>query len=198
MPVRTHRWIPAHRHRPPDPVRRPGLLGTHGFRQLFVATAISQVGSQLSLLALPLVAVLALHASTFEVGLLSACGTLGFLLIGLPAGAWVDRMRRRTVLIVADLGRALVLSTVPLAAAVGALSVTQLYAVALTTGVLTVFFDVAYQSYLPQLVGPERLAEGNARFEAARFSSQVTGPTIAGLVVQVLTAPVAVGLDALS
>ncbi|MFC7650388.1 MFS transporter [Streptosporangium lutulentum] len=155
------------------------MLQDFGFRQLFIATTISQLGSQVSLLALPLVAVLALEASNFQVGALTACGTIAFLLVGLPAGAWVDRMRWRNVLIFGDVGRALVLGSVPLAWAMGALSMIQLYLVALVTGVLTVFFDVAYQSYLPHLVGREHLVEGNAKLEAVRASSQVAGPTLA-------------------
>jgi len=178
--------------------RRLGLLHEHDFRQLFVADTISQLGSEVSVLALPLVAVLTLHASNFEVGVLAACGTLAFLLVGLPAGAWVDRMRRRNVLIVGDVGRALVLGSVPLAWASGVLSMPQLYLVALLTGVLTVFFDVAYQSYLPHLVGRDHLVEGNAKLEAVHGVSQIAGPTVAGLVIQALTAPVAVAVDAAS
>ena len=178
--------------------RRLGLLCEHDFRQLFVADTISQVGNQISLLALPLVAVLALHASNFEVGLLAACGMLAFLLVGLPAGAWVDRMRRRNVLIFGDIGRALVLGSVPLAWTLRVLSMPQLYLVALATGVLTVFFDVAYQSYLPHLVGREHLLEGNAKLEAVRAVSQIGGPAITGLLIQALTAPLAVVLDAAS
>jgi MFS family permease len=102
--------------------RRLGLLHDYDFRQLLIGCTVSQVGSQISLLALPLVAVLALHASNFEVGALAACGTLAFLLVGLPAGAWVDRMRRRNVLIFADVGRALVLGSVPIAWALSVLS----------------------------------------------------------------------------
>jgi MFS family permease len=144
------------------------------------------------------VAVLALGASTFEVGLLTVCGTVPFLLVGLPAGAWVDRMRRRRVLIVADLGRALVFASVPLAWAFGALSLWQLYLVTLLAGVLTVFFEVSYQSYLPHLVGRDLLFEGNAKLEAVRGISQLAGPTIAGLLIQAITAPFAVAADALS
>ena len=177
---------------------RLGLLREHDFRQLFVANTISQVGSEISLLALPLAAVLALHASTFEVGALAACGTLAFLLVGLPAGAWVDRMRRRRVLIVGDVGRAIVLGSVPAAWALGVLTMTQLYLVALVTGLLTVFFDVAYLSYLPHLVGRKHLVEGNAKLEAVRGVSQIAGPTVAGFAIQALTAPVAVAADALS
>jgi MFS family permease len=177
---------------------RLGLLREHDFRQLFVADTISQVGSQVSMLALPLVAVLALHATPLEVGVLAACETAAFLLIGLPAGAWVDRMRRRNVLIAGDLGRAVVLGSVPVAWWLGMLTMPQLYLVALLTGVLTVFFDVAYQSYLPHLVGRANLVEGNAKLEAVRGVNQIAGPTAAGLVIQWLTAPVAVAVDAVS
>lgn len=177
---------------------RGGLLRDHDFRQLFVASTVSQAGSQVSLLALPLVAVLVLHASTFEVGVLSACGTAAFLLIGLPAGAWVDRSRRRRLLVTADVGRAVLLGSVPLAWALGGLSLPQLYAVALGTGVLSVFFDVSYQSYLPHLVGRDHLVEGNAKLEAVRGVSQIAGPTAAGFAIQLLSAPFAVAVDAIS
>ncbi|MCW2641805.1 MAG: major facilitator transporter [Dactylosporangium sp.] len=177
---------------------RLGLLRHYDFRQLFVADTISQLGTQVSILALPLVAVLALHAGPFEVGLLAACETAAFLLVGLPAGAWVDRMRRRNVLIVGDLGRAVVLGSVPVAWWLDVLTMPQLYAVGLLAGVFTVFFDVAYQSYLPHLVGRDNLVEGNAKLEAVRGVNQIAGPTAAGLVIQWLTAPVAVAVDAVS
>jgi MFS family permease len=175
-----------------------GLLRDHDFRQLFVADTISQLGTQISMLALPLVAVLVLHAGPFEVGLLAACETAAFLLIGLPAGAWVDRMRRRNVLIAGDLGRAVVLGSVPVAWWLGVLTMPQLYAVGLLTGVFTVFFDVAYQSYLPHLVGRGNLVEGNAKLEAVRGVNQIAGPTAAGLIIGWLTAPVAIAVDAVS
>jgi MFS family permease len=178
--------------------QRLGLLRDFDFRQLFVADTISQLGTQVSQLALPLIAVIALKASTFEVGLLTACETAAFLAVGLPAGAWVDRMRRRDVLMVGDLGRAVLLGSVPLAWWAGALTMPQLYAVALAVGVFTVFFDVAYQSYLPHLVGRGHLVEGNAKLEAVRGVNQIAGPTVAGLVIQWLTAPIAVAVDAVS
>ncbi|GII26063.1 MFS transporter [Planosporangium mesophilum] len=177
---------------------RLGLLRHHDFRQLFVADTISQFGTQVSILALPLIAVLVLHADPLEVGVLAACETAAFLLVGLPAGAWVDRMRRRNVLIVGDLGRAVLLGSVPVAWWLGVLTMPQLYAVALLTGVFTVFFDVAYQSYLPHLVGRENLVEGNSNLEAVRGVNQVAGPTAAGLLIGWLTAPVAVVVDAAS
>jgi MFS family permease len=191
-------WLTFPNHRLTVNVVKLGLLRDHDFRQLFVADSISQIGSQVSLLALPLVAVLALHASPFEVGVLAACETAAFLLIGLPAGAWVDRMRRRNVLMVGDLGRAAVLGSVPIAWWADVLTMPQLYAVALLTGVLTVFFDVAYQSYLPHLVGKEHLVEGNSRLEVVRSVTQLGGPTVAGFLIQLLTAPIAVLVDAVS
>jgi MFS family permease len=181
-----------------DMRRSVGVLREYDFRQLFLANTVSQLGSQISMLALPLVAVLALHASNFEVGLLAACGTVAFLLVGLPAGVWVDRMRRRSILIFSDVGRALVLSSVPVAWAFRVLTMPQLYLVALVTGVLTVCFDVAYQSYLPDLVGRQHLVEGNAKLESVRSVSMIAAPTIAGLVIQALSAPFAVLLDAAS
>ena len=165
---------------------------------LFGADTISQIGTQVSLLALPLVAVLALKASEFETGLLFAAGTAAFLLVGLPAGVWVDRMRRRQILIVADLVRGVLLVSVPIAWWLGGLTLPHLYVVALGTGVATVFFDIAYQSYLPSLIGRDRLPDGNAKLEIVRASSGVAGPGVSGVLIQVLTAPVAVLVDAVS
>lgn len=178
--------------------RRLGLLRDHDFRQLFVADTISQVGTQVTHIALPLVAILALDASPLEVGVLAACETAAFLLVGLPAGAWVDRMRRRSVLIFGDVARAVLLGSVPVAWWAGTLTMPQLYTVGLLLGVFTVFFDVAYQSYLPHLVGRDNLVEGNAKLEAVRGVSHVAGPTAGGLLVQWLTAPVAIVADAIS
>lgn len=181
-----------------DVKARLGLLREHDFRQLFIADTISQVGTQITLLALPLVAILALDASPLRIGVLAACETAAFILVGLPAGAWVDRLRRRNVLIAGDVARALLLGSVPLAWWAGVLAMPQLYVVALLTGVFTVFFDVAYQSYLPHLVGRENLVEGNAKLEAVRGVSQIGGPTLAGGLIQWLTAPVAILADAVS
>jgi MFS family permease len=177
---------------------RRGLFFHRDFRRLWIGDAISQVGTQVSMLALPLVAVKTLHASAFEVGALTACETAAFLLVGLPAGAWCDRVRRRPVLILGDLGRAVVLGSVPLAALLHGLTIGQLFAVALVTGVLTVFFDVAYQSYLPELVTREELIDGNGKLEATRATAQVVGPSIGGFLVQAITAPYAVFVDAVS
>jgi MFS family permease len=145
---------------------RAGLISRHGdFRRLWIGNAVSQVGTQVSMLAVPLLAVLTLRASTFQVGALTAAENAAFLLVGLPAGAWVDRLRRRPLLIAGDVLRAALLASVPLAAALGVPSLVQLYAVVVAVGVGTVFFDVAYQSYLPSLVGRQHLVEANGRLE---------------------------------
>src|SRR3954470_15743518 len=127
------------------------------FDLLWGGQTISKIGTEISVLALPLIAIQVLHATTFEIGALTAVETLPFLLVGLPAGAWVDRLPRRKVLIVADVGRFVALASVPFAHAVATLTLAHLFVVAFLTGVLTVFFDVAYQSYLPELVTRDEL-----------------------------------------
>jgi MFS family permease len=178
--------------------RRGGLWHHMDFRRLWVGETVSQFGTFVTQLALPLVAILVVHASTFEVGLLATFEMLAFLVVGLPAGAWVDRMRYRWVLIVNDLVRAAALGSIPLAQLLGVLSIGQLYVVALATGISTVFFDVAYQSYLPQLVDRSELVEGNAKLQASESVSQIAGPSAGGLLIQWLTAPYAILVDAVS
>jgi MFS family permease len=180
------------------PRRRGGLWHHLDFRRLWIGETVSQFGTMISQLALPLVAILVVHASTLEVGLLTACETAAFLVVGLPAGAWVERMRFRSVLIVNDLIRAALLGSIPLAALLGVLTIGQLYVVAIGTGVSTVFFDVAYQSYLPELVDRTMLVEGNAKLQGSESVSQVAGPSVGGLLIQALTAPYAVLFDALT
>lgn len=180
-------------------VRRRGGLWHHlDFRRLWIGETVSQFGSAISLLALPLTAILVLHASTFEVGLLATFESIAFLLIGLPAGAWVDRMRFRWVLITNDVVRFVALASIPLAQALGGLTIGHMYAVALVVSVSTVFFDVAYQSYLPELVARDALVEGNAKLQASESVAQVAAPSIGGLLIQALTAPYAVLVDAVS
>lgn len=174
------------------------LLRHADFRRLWAADALSQAGTQVTAIALPLLLIKVLDAGPFEVGLLTTFEFLAFLVVGLPAGVWVDRMRRRTVLMVADLVRALLFGSIPLAWWLGVLSLSQVYVVALFGGVCTVFFDVAYQSYLPHLVGRDHLVEGNAKLQGTQSVAQVGGPTAGGLLVQALTAPYAVLLDAVS
>jgi MFS family permease len=168
------------------------------FVKLWAGQSVSRLGTEVSRLALPLVAIDVLHASTFEVGALTAMETLPFLLVGLPAGAWVDRMRRRRVLITADVGRCAALVSIPLASSLGALTIGQLYAVALLAGVLTVFFDVAYQSYLPALVDRDELMEGNAKLAASDAGAQVAGPSVGGFLIHAVGAATAVLADACS
>jgi MFS family permease len=166
--------------------------------KLWTGQTVSQVGTQVTLLAMPLVAILLLHASAFEVGLLTAAEFAPFLIVGLPAGVWVDRLRRRPILIVSDVGRALTLGSVPLANALHVLTLGQLYGVAFVSGVLTVFFDVAYQSYLPSLVDRSRLVEGNSKLEISRSGAQLVGPGLAGVLVQTVGAASAIIVDAVS
>ena len=174
------------------------LIGQSGFRRLWFGQTVSEFGSQVTVLALPLAAVLVLHASTFQVGLLTTAGMAAFLLIGLPAGVWVDRMRRRSVMIVSDVVRALTLASIPVAYGLGVLTLWQLYAVAFITGIATVFFDVAYMSYLPGLVGREFVVEANAKLQATVSVAQVSGPSASGFLIGLLTAPVAFVADAAS
>jgi predicted MFS family arabinose efflux permease len=187
--VRLERW----RHR-----GATTLLGQVAFRRLWLGQTVSVFGSQVTVVALPLAAVLALHASTFQVGLLTTASYAAFIGIGLPVGVWVDRLRRRPVMVAADLLRAAVLVSVPVAAALGDLTIAQLYLVALMQGVGTVFFDVAYMSYLPVLVGRERLMEANAKLQASESVAQVSGPSFGGFLVGLFTAPVAFLADAAS
>ncbi|MGN9836788.1 MFS transporter [Nonomuraea sp. H19] len=174
------------------------LLRFRGFRNLFIAGAVSQLGSQISYVALPLLAVTALGAGPAEVGLLSALGTLTVLALGLPAGAWVDRVRRRPVMIAADVARAGVLLSVPVAWWGGWLSMGQLYAVAVLVGAGTLLFDVASMSLVPGLVGRERLTSANSLLVGMGAGMDIAGRSAAGVLVQVAGAPMTVLGDALS
>jgi MFS family permease len=175
-----------------------GLWRHSDFLKLWSAETVSQFGTQFTILALPLAAVIVLHASVFEVAALNVVEFLPFVLISLPAGVWVDRMRRKPILVVGDLARALLLVSIPIAYAFDALTIWQLYAVGFLVGIATVFFDVAYQSYLPALVDRRQLVEGNAKLEISRAGAQLGGPGLAGLVVDLLSAPAAILFDALS
>ena len=177
---------------------RASLWRQADFLKLWTAETISVFGSQITGLAMPLTAILVLSATPFQVGLLNAMDTLPFLLVGLPAGVWVDRLRRRPILIVADLGRTILLASIPVAFVLGVLSMPQLYAVGLAVGILTVFFDVAYQSYLPALVDRDRLVDGNAKLEISRSAAAVAGPPVGGGLIGLLGAPIAIALDASS
>jgi MFS family permease len=168
------------------------------FLRLWGAHTISQFGTQITLLAMPLAAIVSLEASAFEVALLAALEYAPFLLLTLPAGVWVDRVRRRPLLIAADVGRALVLATVPLAWALDVLTIWQLLAVGFAMGTLTVLFDVAYVPYIATLVERERLVDANSKMEITRSAAQAAGPGLGGALVQLVGAPFALAADAVS
>jgi MFS family permease len=168
------------------------------FLKLWSGQAISEIGSQISMLALPTVAILLLGATPFQVGLLAAFETLAFPALGLIAGVYVDRLRRRPIMIACDLGRLLALGSVPIAFAFNALTMEQLYVVALITGVGTVFFDVAYQSYLPALIPRGDLVEGNTKLQVTGSIAQMAGPALGGFLIQLLGPARAVAADAAS
>lgn len=168
------------------------------FARLWGATTVSVFGDQFTRLALPLLAVETLHASAAQMGLLTVAESLPILLFGLLAGVWVDRARKKLILLGADLARGLLLLTIPVAALLGVLHLAQLYAVAFLVGTLAVFFNVAYQSILPQLVRRAQLLDGNSKLEASRSVSVIAGPGLAGLVIQWVSAPVAIVCDGCS
>jgi MFS family permease len=175
-----------------------GLWRHPEFVKLWSAETVSQFGTQFTQLALPLVAIDVLHVSAFEVAALTTVEFLPFLLVSLPAGVWVDRLRRRPILVVGDLSRALLLASVPVAYWLGELTMAQLYVVGFLVGIATVFFDVAYQSYLPSLVERQQLIDGNAKLEISRAAAQLGGPGLAGIVIDFLRAPAALAFDAVS
>jgi MFS family permease len=175
----------------------PASLRHHrDFNKLWFGQAVSSVGSQVTLLALPLTAVLYLHASAGQVGLLTAAGLAAYCGPSLFAGVMADRMRRRPLMIAADIGRTLVIGLVPVLAWLHSLDMPVLYAAALTQGGLTVIFEVAYRSYLPSLVGAEALLAGNSRLQATSSVAQVGGPGLSGALVDLLGAPFALLADA--
>ncbi len=181
-----------------EPAAPRSLLRHRDFVLLWSGQTVSEVGSAITLLALPLLALDSLDATTFEVGALMACTQMAFLLVALPAGAWVDQWRKRRVLVCGDLGRVLLLGSIPVAKVFGALTLPHLYVVALFTGVLTVFFDVAYMSYVPELVEGDQLVDANGKLGASQAFGQVAGPSLGGLLVGALGAAYAVVADATS
>ncbi len=156
------------------------LFRHHDFRMLWASDTISQFGTFVGQTVLPLVAVTVLAATPFEMGLLTAAETAAFLLIGLPAGVWVDRMRRRTLMVRADIVRAALMLSIPVAWWAGALTLPHMIVVGLLVGVCTVFFDVSYQSYLPTLVNRDQLLDGNAKLQASQQVALVSGPAAGG------------------
>lgn len=167
--------LPAVRRR-----RVGGLLRTRDFRLLWAGESISGFGSAITTVAFPLVAVSTLHASVGMVALLTAATWLPWMLIGLPAGTWVDRWPRRRTLLTADLVSAAVLAAIPIAAWTGVLTVAMLLAAALAAGTSSMFFSLAFNAYLPHLLTSEDRLEGNARLQTSAQAAQVAGPAWAG------------------
>ena len=180
----------------PEATTSRSLIHHPDFRRLWTGDALGQLGAQLTVLALPVLAVQTLAATEWEMGVLTAAEYAAFLVIGLPAGAWVDRMRKRRVLIVADLVRAAVLGVVVVTAATGHASVPLLIAAALVISAATVFFDVSHQSYIPGLVGLDHLVEGNSKLQATASVAQIAAPALGGLLLRVIAAPALIAVTA--
>jgi MFS family permease len=181
-------------------MRRPtGALWSHpDFVKLWAGQSISELGSQVSQLAIPWLAAVSLHASPIAFSLLGVLGFLPFILFALPAGVWVDRLRRRQILIVGDASRAVLLALIPILWAAGVLQIWHLLILQFVVGVFTVFFDVAYQAYLPALIEREHLVDGNSKLQLTASVAQVAGPSISGGLIAAITAPYAIVADAAS
>ncbi len=178
--------------------QRRGLWKNADFLKLWLGRTISNMGNGITGIALPLTAVLVLAATPAQMGIISALEGISLLLFGLLAGVWVDRLRRRPVLIVTDLGRALVIGSIPVAALLGILRIEQIYIVAALVGVMSVFFNAADASFLPTLVQSEELIEGNSKLGISDALAEMVGPAVAGALVQLFTAPLAIVVDAFS
>jgi MFS family permease len=182
----------------PPSVNPPSLWHHRDFVGLWAGETVSQFGSTVSREALPLTALLVLGATPLQMGVLAAGAGLPVLAVGLLAGVWVDRSRRRPIMLWADLGRAALLACIPALAALGMLRFEHLLIVALLVGGLTVFFDAAYQAFVPVLVSRSRLVEANSQLETGGALSEITAPGVAGVLVQTISGPMAVLLDALT
>ena len=175
-----------------------GLLRQRDFRLFWIGETVNQLGSAMALIGVPLLAVLFLHATTFDIGALAATAYLPWLLIGLPAGAWVDRLPPRPLMIVCDLVSAVLYASVPVAYAFGVLNIAQLFAVQLLAGAAAVVFSTAYQVNLPSLVTSGQLAEGNAKLQASTSAATLGGRGLSGVVAQVVGATAALVFNAAS
>src|SRR5215216_4643610 len=177
---------------------RQGLFTNQDFVKLWSAETISLFGSLISGTAIAFAAVLTLDAGPYQIAILSVAQIAPAFLLSLFAGAWVDRLPRRPIMITADLARAALLATIPVAALFDVLRIEQLYIVAALASVFTTFFDIAYQAYLPTLVEPDQLVEGNSKLTASAAVAEASAFSSAGWLVQLLTAPGAIVIDALS
>ena len=180
------------------PSRRRSLWRHPDYMKIWSASSVSVMGTQVSQMAIPFIAAVVLSVSPFQLALLGTFEMLPFILFTLPAGAWLDRVRRRPVLIAGDFGRAIALLSIPIAYSLGVLTIWQLYAVGFVTGILTVLFDVADQSYLPVLLEVDDLVEGNAKLQISASAAQIVGPAFGGGLIAVFAAPFAVIVDAVS
>lgn len=173
------------------------LLNRH-FALLWSGQTISTFGSHITRDGLPIAAILVLKATPVQMGLLASVDIIPVLLVGLFAGVLVDRLPRRPILVLADIGRAILLSAIPLAALLGILRIELLYLVTIVVGALTVFFEIANRSFLPTLLRKDDIVEGNSKLETSSALAEIAGPPLAGLLVQLITAPIAILFDALS
>ena len=177
--------------------RAPGGLWRHAdFLKLWAAQAVSALGARITREGLPFAAVVSLGASPAQVGVLAALSRGPAILVGLVGGGFVDRSRRRPILIGADLGRAVALATIPLAAWWGRLAMDQVYVVAAVVGALSVLFDIADHAYLPGLIGRDLLVDGNAKLALTESVAEIGGPGLYGVLFQLLTAPLAIAVNA--
>jgi MFS family permease len=179
-------------------ISRRSLFRKPDFARLWTAATVSLFGSQVTQIAIPFIAAVVLGASPGEVGLLVTVDFLPFLLFTLPAGVWVDRLSRKRILVAADIGRAIMLASIPIAYALGALTIWQLYLVGFVNGIFTVFFDVADQSYLPTVLERDELVDGNSKLQVSASAAQILGQPFGGGVIALFTAPIAIAVDAIS
>jgi MFS family permease len=168
------------------------------FLKLWVGQTVSKLGSVVTRTALPLVALLTLGAGPLQLAYVVIAQSLAVLVVGLVAGAWVDRLRRRPILIATDIVRAALLFSVPVAYGLGVLQLEQLYLVAFLEGCLATLFQSAYPAYVPSLIGVDRVVEGNAKLATSSSIAEVGGPGLAGALVQIVSAPFAILVDAFS
>ena len=175
-----------------------GLFRNFDFLRLWTAQGLSVLGSKLSELAIPLIAVTMLDATPVQMGLLLAAENLPFLLIGLPAGVWVDRMRKRPIMVSADVVRALCLLAIPICAYFEMLSLAVLFVVAFGVGFMNVWFDLAYGSYVPALVPRDRLIEANSKLSISLSAAETCGPAVGGVLIQLFGAPATILFNALT
>ncbi|WP_306231982.1 MFS transporter [Agrococcus beijingensis] len=185
---------------PPSPLDAPpshrGLWRERGFPAFWAGQGLSQLGAQFAALAMPIVAVSMLQATDAQMGYLNAAETAAFLLVGLPAGAWLDRVRKRNVMIAADLVRVVAVAAVPLLWLANMLEMWHLFVIGAVVGIATVFFDVGYQSFVPVLVRDEHVGPANGALEATAQTMRLGGPAVAGVLLRVVSAPILLAVNA--